>query len=552
MEHRNRPAQGLPENVFLVGLMGAGKTTIGKLLAKRLGKTFYDTDHEIESATGVKIPVIFEIEGEAGFRARESKVLAELVQKRNIVLATGGGVVLAEANRSMLAQHGFVVYLHASIRDLWLRTRHDRHRPLLQTADPQAKLQQLFEQRDPLYREIADLVVETGSQSASSLAHRLAGKLNRYTAMSSDNIPGLAHTLTVALGERSYPIHIGSGILEQGELIASRLGQKRAAIVTNEVVAPLYLRRLTEALEACGVASVPIVLPDGEKYKNWETLNHIFDALIAQRCERHTALIALGGGVVGDIGGFAAAVFQRGMPFVQVPTTLLSQVDSAVGGKTAINHPAGKNMIGAFYQPRVVVADIATLDTLPPRELAAGLAEVIKYGLIGDPEFFVWLEENIERLVARDAVALAYAVERSCRNKAEVVAADETESGRRALLNFGHTFGHAIEAGLGYGLWLHGEAVAAGMVLGAQLSRELGLLSEQDVERVARLLKRAQLPVVAPDLGAQRYLDLMGHDKKVEGGTIRYILLRTLGEAFVSEAPADAVERALARGTVCA
>jgi 3-dehydroquinate synthase len=352
-------------------------------------------------------------------------------------------------------------------------------------------------------------------------------------------------TLNVELAERSYPIHIGSGLLVGAELIASHLKQKRAAVVTNTTVEKLYLQPLLAALAAAGIDAFPIVIPDGEAHKNWETLNTIFDALLEARCERGTTLIALGGGVVGDIGGFAAALYQRGMPFIQVPTTLLAQVDSAVGGKTAINHPLGKNMIGAFYQPQVVIADTDTLQTLPERELAAGLAEVIKYGFIRDRAFLDWLEANLDRLLARDADALAYAVEQSCRNKAEVVTLDEREGGLRAILNFGHTFGHAIEAGTGYGTWLHGEAVAAGMVMGAQLSERLGWLARADVERVAGLLQRAGLPITPPDLGRDRYLDLMGHDKKVAGGKLKFVLLKSIGEAVVTEAPAGPLAEVL-------
>jgi 3-dehydroquinate synthase len=299
-------------------------------------------------------------------------------------------------------------------------------------------------------------------------------------------------------------------------------------------VGALYLDALTAALGGAGVGVVPVMVPDGESYKNWETLNRVFDALLTNRCERRTTLIALGGGVVGDLTGFAAAVYLRGVPFIQVPTTLLAQVDSSVGGKTGINHPLGKNMIGAFYQPRLVLADIATLDTLPPRELGAGLAEVIKYGLILDSRFFEWLEANMARLVARDPAALAHAVRRSCELKAEVVAQDERESGLRALLNLGHTFGHAIEAGLSFGTWLHGEAVAAGTVQAARLSQRLGFLSEADVQRVVALLQQANLPTAAPDLGVDRYLELMGLDKKVEGGKLRLVLLRRIGEGYVS------------------
>jgi 3-dehydroquinate synthase len=309
------------------------------------------------------------------------------------------------------------------------------------------------------------------------------------------------------------------------------------------VVGPLYLASLARALETRGVEVASITLPDGEQHKDWETLNRIFDALLERRCERGTTLIALGGGVVGDLTGFAAAAYLRGVPLIQVPTTLLAQVDSAVGGKTAINHPLGKNMIGAFYQPRAVIADTDTLATLPPRELAAGLAEVIKYGLIHDPALFAWLEKNIKRLVAREAEPLVHAIERSCAIKAEIVAHDEREEGMRALLNFGHTFGHAIEAGTGYGTWLHGEAVGAGMALAARLSQKLGLIGQDEVWRVDAILAAAGLSARAPALGFDRYLELMGHDKKVEGGRIRFILLKHIGEAFVS---ADVSRTALA------
>src|SRR3989339_1842804 len=337
-------------------------------------------------------------------------------------------------------------------------------------------------------------------------------------------------TLTVGLEERSYPIHIGSGLLGQAELLQPCLPRKRAAIVTNTTVAPLYLDKLRHTLQRIDVSSVPIILPDGEEYKNSATLNLIYDALLSNHCERSTPLIALGGGVVGDMTGYAAATYLRGVPFIQVPTTLLAQVDSSVGGKTGINHPLGKNMIGAFYQPQLVLADTDTLDTLPDNELAAGLAEVIKYGLIRDLQFFEWLEQNIDKLLARDTEALQYAIARSCRNKAEVVAADEyerdgRESGGRALLNLGHTFGHAIESGMGYGNWLHGEGVAAGTIMAADLSQRLGWISEADVSRIRALLVRANLPTLSPDLGVDRYLDYMGLDKKVEGGQLRFVLL---------------------------
>lgn len=351
---------------------------------------------------------------------------------------------------------------------------------------------------------------------------------------------GMIQTLTVKLDDRSYPIHIGVGVLTHADLLLPHLKQRKVVVVSNTTVAPLYLDRLRSTLEKADISVLPIILPDGEKYKTWETLNLIFDALLGAHCERGTTLIALGGGVIGDMGGFAAACYQRGMPFIQVPTTLLSLVDSSVGGKTAINHPLGKNMIGAFYQPKLVLADISTLDTLPDRELRAGLAEVIKYGLIRDPAFFDWLEENIEKLIARDKDALAYAVYRSCSNKAEVVAADEREAGERALLNLGHTFGHAIETGLGYGEWLHGEAIAAGTLIAAELSRRLGWIGDETVGRIERLFVRAGLPVFGAPLGAARYIELMRHDKKVEGGKLRLVLLEEIGKAVLSDSASEA------------
>ena len=349
-------------------------------------------------------------------------------------------------------------------------------------------------------------------------------------------------TLTVELNERSYPIHIGENLLFRPELILPHLARKQVAIVTNTTVAPLYLDTLSKALAEDGVDVVPVILPDGEAYKNSVTLNLIYDALLTRRCERKTTLIALGGGVIGDLTGFAAATYLRGVPFIQVPTTLLAQVDSSVGGKTGINHPLGKNMIGAFYQPKLVLADTTTLNTLPERELSAGLAEVIKYGLIRDLPFFEWLEQNIDKLLARDLQALAYAIKRSCENKAEVVAADEREGGVRALLNLGHTFGHAIEAGMGYGNWLHGEAVAAGTVLAANLSRRLGWIGAAEANRIRALFERARLPVEAPDLGTETYLEHMAVDKKVESGRMRFVLLKAIGTAVVS---ADVPEQAL-------
>lgn len=340
-------------------------------------------------------------------------------------------------------------------------------------------------------------------------------------------------TLHVELGDRRYPIFIGSHLSVQDCLIPYITG-KQVMIVSNETVAPLYLSSYQDAMQRAGKEVAQCILPDGEAYKNIEVLNRIFDALLGAKFNRDCTVLALGGGVIGDMAGFAAASFQRGVDFVQVPTTLLSQVDSSVGGKTGINHPLGKNMIGAFKQPAVVLADMAQLDTLPDRELSAGLAEVIKYALLGDIEFLVWLEQHMDGLMARDPQLLAEAVYRSCAHKARIVAADEHERGDRALLNLGHTFGHVVESYLGYGEWLHGEAVAAGMVMAADLSQRLGWISDEDVSRVKQIIQRANLPIVCPQIPLQEFLGLMALDKKVLSGKLRLVLLKQLGQAVIT------------------
>jgi 3-dehydroquinate synthase len=352
-------------------------------------------------------------------------------------------------------------------------------------------------------------------------------------------------TLDVALGERSYPIRIGAGVIGRAGATLAALAVRDVIVVTNDTVAAHWLVPLTRSLTAAGIASTTLTIPDGESHKTLATLESVVTRLLERRAERGTTLLALGGGVVGDITGFAAAVYQRGMRFVQVPTTLLAQVDSSVGGKTGVNHPLGKNMIGAFYQPEAVLIDTDCLRTLPARERAAGLAEVIKYGAIRDPAFFAWLEDHMDALVAGDSAAVAHAIFESCRIKAQIVGADEREHGERALLNLGHTFGHAIENALGYGVWLHGEAVGAGMVLAAEVSRHLGNLTEADVARLRVLVQRAGLPTEAPALGFDRWMALMGRDKKVVAGTIRFVLLEALGRAVIRTDIPEPVLRAV-------
>ncbi|MEO6921955.1 MAG: 3-dehydroquinate synthase, partial [Collimonas sp.] len=541
-------------------------------LARKLNKLFIDSDHEIEARTGVSIPLIFEIEGEESFRQRETEVIRDLSARSGIVLATGGGAIMRAENREYLKTRGTVIYLRASIHNILQRTSRDKNRPLLQTADPRRRLEELSRQREPFYREVADIVIDTGRPNVQFLVHSILSQLDvlpdeigqesgqaghgnpgRHSGVSLHSadffmnqqvIPSALApviTLQVELGERSYPIEIGPSLLADRERIARLITGKQVVVVTNTVVAPLYLDRVSQTLRDAGKNVLEIVLPDGEEEKHWGSLMLIFDRLLAEKCDRKTTLIALGGGVIGDLTGFAASAYMRGVPFVQIPTTLLAQVDSSVGGKTGINHPLGKNMIGAFYQPQAVIADTMTLHTLPERELSAGLAEVIKYGAVIDAEFFKWIETNIDKLMARDNTALAYAIRRSCELKADVVRQDEREGGLRAILNFGHTFGHAIESGLGYGKWLHGEAVGCGMVMAADLSHRLGHISAIDKERVCALVRAAGLPTEAPNLGARRWLELMQIDKKNEDGQIKFILMNPLGGHLIASAPQEAL-----------
>ncbi|EIJ33980.1 3-dehydroquinate synthase [Thiothrix nivea] len=356
-------------------------------------------------------------------------------------------------------------------------------------------------------------------------------------------------TLHLDLGDRSYPIHIGQGLLQQTELVRPHILGKSAVIVSNTTVAPLYLQAAQQLLD--GLKQSAVTLPDGEEYKNLDTLNQIYTHLLEQKADRKTTLIALGGGVVGDMTGYAAASYQRGVNFIQIPTTLLAMVDSSVGGKTGVNHPLGKNMIGAFHQPRCVLIDTDTLNTLADRELSAGIAEVVKYGLIRDPAFLQWLDANMDKLLVRDPAALTYAIYRSCEHKAEVVAADERESGQRALLNLGHTFGHAIEAAMGYGKWLHGEAVATGMVMAAELSQQMGWLAADDVAYVRHILRRARLPVAPPvEMSGDDFMRYMSVDKKVLDGSLRLVLMKSLGESIVTaEFDTEALKRVLSRNS---
>ncbi|MCC7227640.1 MAG: 3-dehydroquinate synthase [Burkholderiaceae bacterium] len=532
--------------IFLVGMMGSGKTTIGRGLARALHRDFLDLDHELEARCGVRIPVIFEIEGEQGFRKRECQVLDECSRRQNIIMATGGGAVLAPENRQALRERGIVVYLRATVEELFRRTSRDRNRPLLATADPRATLRNLLAQREALYAEIADIVIDTGATSVGQIVSQVIRRLERHQQ---DHGNPLMHTVEVATPGGVYPIHIAAGRLE-ALAQAIPADATTIALVTNPVVDALYGERVRAVLATTGRRIVPAVLPDGESFKTWETLNQIFDVMLGEQLDRRTVIVALGGGVIGDMAGFAAAVYLRGVRFVQVPTTLLAQVDSSVGGKTAVNHPHGKNMIGAFYQPIAVEIDTDVLNTLPDREISAGLAEVIKYGLILDAAFLTWCEQHVEGLRARDPDLLAVAIRRSCEFKAWVVSRDERESGLREILNLGHTFGHAIEAGLGYGAWLHGEAVGCGLVMAADLSAELLGFPVADVDRVRALVAAIGCPVTGPRLGgADQWMALMRGDKKTRDGEITFVLMPRIGEAVRRGAPPELVARVIERNT---
>jgi shikimate kinase/3-dehydroquinate synthase len=544
--------------------MGSGKTTIGRALAKKLNKTFIDSDHEIETRTGVSISVIFEIEGEASFRQREADAIRDICKMENIVLATGGGAILSSQSREYLKSTGTVIYLCAGINSILHRTRHDKKRPLLQTENPRKKLEELEKQRDPLYREIAHFVLETVHPQMQTLVQVILDKLPEECKLQHHDSDAMKKSiamsqlsmeqhhqhkqkimteknelLTVDLDSRSYPILIGENILTNSDVLSKRITANRLFIITNNVIAPIYLQDLETKFKSIGKEVSSIVLEDGEEFKNWQSLMQIFDALLSTKCDRKICLVALGGGVIGDLTGFAASAFMRGVDFVQIPTTLLAQVDSSVGGKTGINHPLGKNMIGAFHQPQVVLADISTLSTLPDRELSAGLAEIIKYGAVIDKDFLTWIEANIHQLRTKNSDALIYAVKKSCEIKANVVKQDEREGGLRAILNFGHTFGHAIESGLGYGVWLHGEAVGCGMVMAADLSYRLGYIDFVSKVRIQKLVEAAGLPIIAPDLGEQKWLDLMSIDKKNENGQIKFILMKPLGHSIITKVPQE-------------
>jgi 3-dehydroquinate synthase len=546
-------------SIVLVGMMGAGKSTIGRRLAARLGLPFVDADTEIEAAARLTIPEIFERHGEPHFRDGEARVIARLLEGAPVVLATGGGAFLREETRRHIAAKAVSIWLKADADVIMRRVRRRADRPLLRTADPEGTVVRLLSEREPFYAK-ADMTIlsrdvphdQIVEESLEALRARLCGAFapgQPSDAASNEMTAPLKQSasliIDVSLGERAYDIVIGRHVLQSlGARIAGLRPGVRTAIVTDRTVAKHWLQQAEASLAQAGIPATRIVVDDGEISKTYVGLERVVEGLIAARIERNDLVVALGGGVVGDLAGFAAAILRRGVDFVQVPTSLLAQVDSSVGGKTAINSPQGKNLLGVFHQPVLVIADTAVLDTLSPRQFRAGYAEVAKYGVIGDEAFFSWLEKN-HADIFRGGPAREHAIATSCRAKAAIVARDERESGERALLNLGHTFGHALEAATGFSDRLfHGEGVAIGMVLAAEFSAKLGMIGEADAARITRHLAEAGLPTHLQDIAgfaqegladADLLMTLMAQDKKVTRGKLTFILLEAVGRAVIAK-----------------
>ncbi|MCC6718415.1 MAG: 3-dehydroquinate synthase, partial [Acetobacteraceae bacterium] len=527
-------------SIVLVGLMGAGKTSIGKRLAARLGLPFRDADIEIEAAAGCTIPEIFARYGEAAFRDGERRVIRRLLAGDPLVLATGGGAFMDPDTRAAVRHDATSVWLRASLPILLRRVAGRTHRPLLNAGNPAEILRRLMDQRHPIYAE-ADLVVDCSDENPD---HTTSLVLDALTAWAPPR------RLSLALSAAAYDVVVGEGLIARaGALLAPVLPQKRCVVITDSQVAALHLPRLHASLDATGFAHATITVAPGETSKNLETYGEVVRQVLDWGVERRTAIIALGGGVVGDLAGFVAATTLRGLPFVQIPTTLLAQVDSSVGGKTGINTPHGKNLLGAFHQPRAVLADTGALATLPPRELRAGYAEIAKAGLIGDAAFFDWCETHGPAVTAGNREAQAEAVLRACAFKAMVVGNDEREekpNDGRALLNLGHTFGHALEAELGYGTILHGEAVATGIGLAFRLSAKLGLCPQAEADRVVAHFDAIGLPAELTHLNrrlsAEKLIAHMQKDKKMRDGQLTFVLVHAIGHAFTKrDVPPEAV-----------
>ncbi|MBI5747036.1 MAG: 3-dehydroquinate synthase [Nitrospirae bacterium] len=516
------------KNIILVGFMGSGKSSVGRELARSIGYGFVDTDKMIEAQTGMSIREAFERDGEPNFRRIEKGIIRGLADIRSSVIATGGGAIVDPENLESLKKNGIMIWLKATPDAIMKRTEGNSDRPLLGNKDRLGEIKRLLEIREPYYKK-ADISIDTTRMDIPQIVSEIAGMTKDYTVEDS----GPAKKVRVGLGSRAYDIDIGVGLDDFGtRLLDLGLG-KKIAVVTNPKVNKLYGKRVLSSIKKEGFEVRIIEIPDGERYKTIRWANHIYDNLIDWRFERSSCLIALGGGVIGDITGFAAATFLRGISYIQVPTTLVAQVDSSVGGKTGLDHKKGKNLIGAFYQPRLVYIDPSVLASLDKREFIAGMAEVIKYGAIADRAFFSFLEKNMDKIRNLDPGAIYKVILRSCEIKAQVVAEDEREADRRRILNFGHTIGHAIETLTGYSRLRHGEAVAIGMLKAAELSGMLEVCSKDDIRRLRDLISSAGLPIAMPKIGSDEIIRTMELDKKVSGGEINFVLMRSIGDVFV-------------------
>ncbi len=526
-------------SLVLVGMMGAGKTSIGRRLAARLGFDFVDADAEIEAAAGLTVPEIFARHGETHFRDGERRVIARLLSERQLVLATGGGAYMQKATRDKVAQTGIAIWLKADADVLLRRVRKRSNRPLLETADPEQTLKRLIDERYPIYA-MADITVVSRDGPHEAMVEAILDQLESWLSQDHD-APGPT-IVPVELAQRSYDIHIGQGLIAQaGRLIKALDASAACCIITDRTVAGLHLSALQASLAEQGITSSTVLIEPGEASKCYDVFAEVCDGVIAAKIERGDLILAFGGGVVGDLAGFVASCVRRGLRFVQIPTTVLAQVDSSVGGKTAINSPQGKNLVGAFYQPSLVLADTGVLASLDPRDFRAGYAEIAKYGVIDDAAFFAWLESNWQAIFGFGP-QLAKAIEHSVRAKAAIVARDETEQGDRALLNFGHTFGHALEALNDYDtdVLVHGEGVAIGMACAMRFSVRLGHAAPADAARLEMHLKAVGLPtriqdIKGLDVDADAILNAMYQDKKVQRGALTFILARGIGHCFIAK-----------------
>lgn len=543
-------------SIVLVGLMGCGKSSIGKRLAARLGLPFIDADEEIERAAAKTINEIFADHGEAHFRDGERKVISRLLSNGPQVLATGGGAYMHPDTRQRIRENGVSIWLRADLPVLMRRVMKRDTRPLLREGNPEATMRKLIEARYPIYAE-ADMTVESRDEPHDLAVNEIVNRLATSAAVPTGPVqpPSPSRSVRIELGDRSYDVLIASGLLaDTGALIKSRLGAVKCGIVTDDNVARHHLATLEDSLKSEGLFAGSIVMTPGEGTKSFRDLATLSERLLELGLERGDLVVPLGGGVIGDLAGFAAGILRRGIRFVQIPTSLLAQVDSSVGGKTGINTPQGKNLVGVFHQPSLVIADTSVLTTLPSRQMRAGYAEVAKYGLLGDAKFFSWLENNWQGVFGNNGPALTKAIETSVAAKAAIVARDEMETGDRALLNLGHTFGHAFEAWTGYSnKLLHGEAIAVGMCLAFRLSEELGICPAGNADRVTAHFKAVGLATKIADIpqadpNADELWRLMGQDKKVRGGKLAFILARGIGDAFVSrDVPPETVKSFLKR-----